>query len=78
MGENANKTLQGIKTSIWPDFPPANSSGENANKTLQGIKTPGKVVFPNTELSENANKTLQGIKTLLSSGKILLLCMWKR
>ena len=61
--ENANKTLQGIKTFTISALG-GNVKGENANKTLQGIKT--RQQFPLCEIliiGENANKTLQGIKT---------------
>ena len=62
-GENANKTLQGIKTpplcSPWQGRNP----GENANKTLQGIKTKPQTNIKESRYGENANKTLQGIKT---------------
>ena len=37
--ENANKTLQGIKTTNINDNKYDSAISENANKTLQGIKT---------------------------------------
>ena len=42
-GENANKTLQGIKTNVMLKSMTQQKS-ENANKTLQGIKTQSAIV----------------------------------
>ena len=61
--ENANKTLQGIKTKPWKDEHNTRIRSENANKTLQGIKTRPCGFDSDGQLCENANKTLQGIKT---------------
>ena len=38
-GENPNKSLEGIKTSITLYNAYANNTGENPNKSLEGIKT---------------------------------------
>ena len=62
--ENANKTLQGIKTPIMMGISMLVAS-ENANKTLQGIKTAWCCSRRRRIVCENANKTLQGIKTPL-------------
>ena len=61
--ENANKTLQGIKTNQSRWRPTVFIFCENANKTLQGIKTNKCWSCPALRSGENANKTLQGIKT---------------
>ena len=64
IGENPNKSLEGIKTTSSASANTARFRCENPNKSLEGIKT---IAFTGGVgddcVGENPNKSLEGIKT---------------
>ena len=78
MGENANKTLQGIKTiadlrcRLWL------RSVKTLIKPCKGLKPYKSYSIVQPHKGENANKTLQGIKTLSEGSMSAYYLEWKR